>query len=355
MQRLTALRDGPITQPDVDFWTDRRFVFLQPEEKALFELYVPGVLYATCLNKERDEINQRYISGLHDAVVVKAQCSGSHATAVNSPKGGLLLKIPRIGYYAVGMMVKLTTNLLPEKGLHNNARGTIVDIVYPARGYNANDKTIIPILIVDFPGYLGTRLSDVLPPTWVSISAVELRCDNGCCSRKGLPVVCAKADSIHSLQGVTIGDEKAIKRLLVHWDPKSESRWPGIFYVAASRAEAAHNVAVNFDVTVEGMSKLCSTESWRRQDAEVNRLIDRANQFRAEKFSDATLFRDDLPERHWGSKYDFAVRLQWFIDVMGSEIEGSDKDHITKNEIRECLEQWQLSLDVTGVLSDMSP
>jgi hypothetical protein len=353
MRRLTALRDGPIQEIDVEFWRGRRFLFLPPEEKCLFELYEPGVLYATCLNKERDEINQKYIKGLPDVVVVKALCTGSHATAEKSSKGGLLLKIPRMGYYAVSMMVKLTTNLLPEEGLFNNARGTIVDIIYSLGGYSTNDKTVIPTLIIDFPGYTGPPMSDddSVPRTWVPVSELELRCDKGCCSRRGLPVVCSKADSIHSLQGVTIGDEKAIKRLLVHWDPASEARWPGIFYVAASRAEGVHNVAINFDVTVAGMSKLCSTDAWKRQDTEVARLISKAKEFREQKTSDSSSFRDGDPERHWGSKFDFATRLKWFIDVAGSQMASSNNPEETKDETRMCLEQWGSSIESSGVLA----
>jgi hypothetical protein len=116
------------------------------------------------------------------------------------------------------MMVKLLTNLLPEEGLFNNPRGTIVEVIYPGGGgYSPDDKTQTPVLVVDFPSYIGAPwlaaaepvdvAGDAARRTWVPISAVSLRCDSGCCSRRGLPVVCAKADSIHSLQGVTIGDQ----------------------------------------------------------------------------------------------------------------------------------------------------
>jgi hypothetical protein len=361
MQRLTALRDGPVTATDLAFWSGRRVAHFSAEEKALYGLYNPHVLYATCKNKDRDEINQRYVKHFEDVVVVKATCTGSHATAMNSPKAGLLGKIPRTAYYARGMMVKLLTNLLPEEGLYNNARGTIVDVIYPeGGGYNPDDKTQLPILIVDFPSYSGPAWlpgalpADIARQTWVPISAVSLRCDSSCCSRRGLPVVCSKADSIHSLQGLTIGDEHAIKRLLITWDPKDEGLWPGIFYVGASRAEAEHNVAIAFDVTKQGMSKVCTNEGWHKQNDEVLRLVGRARAERKARFENPAGFRDGDPEKHWGSKFDFAMRLDWFITAMSAKIALPGTPPATRASISVALAQWRASLSASGVLQAMA-
>jgi hypothetical protein len=48
-------------------------------------------------------------------------------------------------------------------------------------------------------------------------------CDFMACYCFGLPLAAAKADFIHSLQGVAIGDSKAIKRILLHWFQPAES------------------------------------------------------------------------------------------------------------------------------------
>ena len=157
-----------------------------PAEKEKFDLYAFGTLYATCQNKDRDAINKQYISGLHDVIVVRAVCTGGHATASASPKAGLLAKIPRIAYYAFGMMVKLTTNLIPELGLFNNARGTVVDIGWPAgSGYDPSNQPFFPVVIVDFRDYTGPPLLTEDPGgsyrTWVPIATKELRCDSQCC------------------------------------------------------------------------------------------------------------------------------------------------------------------------------
>ena len=40
--------------------------------------------------------------------------------------------------------------------------------------------------------------------------------------------ICGKADTVHSLQGVTIGDDN--KRVVLTWDQNAESKWAGIHY-----------------------------------------------------------------------------------------------------------------------------
>ena len=63
------------------------------------------------------------------------------------------------------------------------------------------------------------------------------------------PVTVAKADSVYCLQGLTAGDRKEIKRILLHWTSKGEALWPNIFYVGASRAEELHNFSLAGDIT----------------------------------------------------------------------------------------------------------
>jgi hypothetical protein len=242
------------------------------------------------------------------------------------------------------MMVKLLTNLLPEEGMFNNARGAIKDIIY-SKGGGYDDITQAPILVIDLP--------DPLRRTWVPIAAMALRCDYKCCSRCGVPIICAKADSIHSPQGLSIGDSHAISRILVNWEPKDETLWPGILYVGASRAEAEHNVAIAFEVTKQGMSKVCSNEGWIKQNNEVLRLVGRANADRQAKYNDAAGFRGGDPTKHWGSKFDFASRMDWFIVAMTAKnlLPGVPLD--VKTKIPAALLQWRASLDAPGVLGGM--
>jgi hypothetical protein len=68
------------------------------------------------------------------------------------------------------------------------------------------------------------------------------------------------------------------------------------------------------------MSKVCSNDGWHKQNDEVQRLIGRAQAERRAKFEDPAGFRGGDPSRHWGSKFDFASRLDWFITAMTAKI-----------------------------------
>jgi hypothetical protein len=87
----------------------------------------------------------------------------------------------------------------------------------------------------------------------------------------------AKADSIHSLQGLTVGERKAIKRLIIYgWDKEAESKWPGILYVGASRAEDERNLALSFNISEQAMNSIGKSPAWVKTNAEVNRLVELA-------------------------------------------------------------------------------
>jgi hypothetical protein len=92
--------------------------------------------------------------------------------------------------------------------------------------------------------------------------------------------------------------------------------WPGILYVGASRAEAERNVAIAFEVTKQGMSKVCSYEGWIKQNNAVLRLVSCATADRQARYNDPAGFRGGDSTEHWGSKFDFASRLDWFIVAM---------------------------------------
>ena len=95
---LNNLRGASVGQWDLDFWQSRSLNLLRATgHTASWAMANPGVLHATCYNKDRDGINQGYIKRARDVCVVKAACAGVHALAEKSPKGGQLLKLPRTG------------------------------------------------------------------------------------------------------------------------------------------------------------------------------------------------------------------------------------------------------------------
>ena len=363
VQKLQNLRDGT-ANGDLGFWAARRLMFLPVHEKAAFG--DDCTMHATCYNKDRDTINMEYLRNRNNTIIVRSRCVGTHAIATNHPKAGAAKKIPVTNYMTVGMMVKLVANIIPEYGLYNNARGVVRDIFFTDGDptYDPSNQSRSPVVMVEFFCYTGPPVSKALAAAgkgkWVPIAALEQRCDCMACHRCGLPLVVAKADSIHSLQGVTIGDTKAIKRLVIHWSQAAEGLWAGIFYVAASRAMESHNVALAFNITTGDLAKIGTGEKWLRQDTEARRLVGLSMGFRLqmEALREEVWHADD--SRRWGSAYDFQMKLSRFIERTEAACQvplpGAPLPRLshvpveTKAAILACIAQWRASLAAFGQL-----
>ena len=71
--------------------------------------------------------------------------------------------------------------------------------------------------------------------------------------RNGFPLQVGKADTIHSSQGITAGEDEQISDIVIEgWEIKWENRWPGCFYVAVSRVKERHNLF--FSTPLDGRS-----------------------------------------------------------------------------------------------------
>ena len=270
---LSNLRRGHLTDNcDLAFWNSRSLMGVKHaadlQAQSDWDLHHPRLLYVTCYNKDRDNINQQYVIHGLNVVVVRAACTGGHAISSNSHAGVQALRIPRTSYFFIGMTVLLSVNLVPELGLANNTRGTVVDILYPSGGYTPDDPTITPVVVVDFPGYTGP-IWEIGRPTCVPIHVVERRCDHGCCSRTGIPLWSGKAGSVHSFQGLTVGDNKQYQRIIFHWDRGAEGKWPGAFYVGASRAMAPQNISINTTMTKDDLEAITKGDGWKNQRFKV--------------------------------------------------------------------------------------
>jgi hypothetical protein len=189
---LTNLRDAKLSQVDVDFWHTRQLNKITNNRRVdldKWSLANSDVLYATCFNKDRDNLNSDYIQTMDHVFVVKATCAGVHAIAANHIKAGPLKSIPRLSYLAVGMMVKVTTNYVPELGIFNNARGTVVDIIYE-NGYNPEICDVHPVVVVNLPDYTGPPMSADFGLNgrgkWIAFTADTKICDCFSCSRVGI-------------------------------------------------------------------------------------------------------------------------------------------------------------------------
>jgi hypothetical protein len=150
---------------------------------------------------------------------------------------------------------------------------------------------------------------------------------------------------------VTIGDTKAIKRIIIHWSQQAEALWPGIFYVAASRAMDSRSVALAFNITREDLAKIGTSAKWQKQDEETTRLIRLSYEFRAQMSDLRAEVWHANPDRRWGSVYDFRRKLQGLVTKLEgeySEVPSSPRlvnsPATTKATALECLAQWQLPL-----------
>ena len=348
---LKNLRKGEATDNDLAFWASRSILGLKAAAAAAhandeWGLENPQALFATCYNRDRDDINQEYVIKGVEVVVVRALCSGFHATSVKPRAGGQAVRIQRTSYFFIGMTVLLSVNIVPELGLANNARGTVVAILYPAGGYDPSNTSKCPVIVVDFLGYTGPPW-DPQHPTWVPIHAEERRCDRGCCSRTGIPLGPGKAGSVHSFQGLSVGDNKPYNRIVLVWDKGAEGRFPGSFYVGASRAMGPHNLALRRTMTKDDMTTIVEGGAWKTQRIKVNQLLAKAREFRGQLAlrQDRHWHSDGVGTHHWGSKFDFQQRLDRFIDTHQERISQSQSIlQTTKDEALQCLAQWRQSL-----------
>ena len=149
------------------------------------------------------------------------------------------------------------------------------------------------------------------------------------------------------MQGLTIGDDKQFQRLIFRWDKGAEGRWPGAFYVGASRAMAPHNLSLSNSVTKDDLDAIVNGVAWKNQRIKVSQILNKAKEFRTELAarSDRPWHADGIGSHHWGSKFDFKQRLFSFIEAHRSAISQSIcLPQLTKEEALLCLQQWDNSL-----------
>lgn len=168
--------------------------FFSPAEKELFSLSNCETVEGTCFNKDRDTINQNFIKLFNNVRVIQSENNGIHATKLNDLKQGQIKSLPRKGFYAPGMMIKLTCNICITYNLTNNSRGIIRDIIYRTEdgigfgGYDPKASLDDIILMVEISNYSGPQLNNNMEENnqlnWIPIIARELSCTCSNCKRK---------------------------------------------------------------------------------------------------------------------------------------------------------------------------
>ena len=221
------------------------------------------------------------------------------------------------------MMVSLTVNKLAEYQLFSTARGIVRDIIYPdGLGY---DSSVIPICIVEFCDYIGPPMNDAMLANgmgkWIAIPAEERRCDSKCCSRFGIPLVVSKAASVHSIQGLTAGPQRAIEKIVFHWNGKCEALWPNIAYVGISRVESIECLTFSESVTEVDIHSIGSSDKWKKQNIEVERIMGAAKKK-----------REELAVMGEGTEEDFVQHIQWLLFYISAR-SSNDVNYISQRSI----------------------
>lgn len=355
IQELTKCRDGSVSEPgniqqSLAYWQQFTWIGMDANKRSGFHMMQPDMCIITMFNRDKHKYNHQYICYQQNLRKIKCISVGKHCTGINHAKLGQAKGISLSIALTEGMMVKLTTNVCPELGLFNNARGTVITIVYSPvtietisnqfmrfGGYPGPvNNSASCVVIVDFPDYKGPRLSSTTPLTWVAVAAITLRCgsDAKCCYRTGIPLSVSKADSAHCHQGATIGDSKPIKKALFVWDGKAESMWPNGFYVGNSRAAEEHNLAMQHSMTEAALEKVGSLPTWRAVALETKRIS-----------ASAAIDRDTDFSKGVGGTRTLIEESNWFIAHVNEKLLSSSLLCAEKKvTIRAYVEQWQLSL-----------
>ena len=383
---------SPPDDAGAQFWRSRKLCHLPQDERSAFaDMRCPHSIVCAATNDEKDTVNQRHIEALTDIVLGMATCVGRHGGLLTHKKLGMMKNIPLACYLAVGMAVKLTVNLWPEVHINNGSRGVVRDILYPPdpansgpeaprfTGYDPGVTSRMPVVVVEFPDSTGPPLvgDEEDRRHWVPIPAVERICDCKNCTRTGLPLVVSMGNTVHSLQGVTAGPGRSIKHIEILWKRAGESKCPGQFYVAVSRAKEAASLAFHGETKLddESLSAIGTSADWKKRHSKHIELSKKAEDHRTARMAET-----DRDSRHpFASRLDFLHKIkcvnatsrrvmelrktqrrqrqrQRATSISGFETQaqpyaeasdGDGNEYFSFSELAEaCLQHWQNSLDL---------
>ena len=174
---------------------------------------------------------------------VLATNSGRHARAKAST---LFEGMPASTYIAVGVLIRITCNLFgpigQAWGLVNGAVGTVVEVIYPS-AEGAADPKCVPTIVAHFNAYRGPAWCEERPKL-VMLPPMLRRGSCRCCSRTGPVYRVAEGQTVHAVQGITVGQSHQVKRVAVELgESHVEHHARGSAIVACSRPETADSLA----------------------------------------------------------------------------------------------------------------
>lgn len=256
-EALAHMRDGNMSNDDVDLLLSRCLFKLPNDEKKQFE---DGALHLVSTWQEAHKINFDYIA--NDFVTPIAKSRAIYSAGRNGKNCCVAeSSLPSKNALCVGVRVMLLHNFLVEHGLMNGAVGYVRAIRYEHKeGPNHQPQTGTPnaYYVVEFPdSTLPRELVQGFDSTHVPIPFLTQRCERKCCSVTALPLRVCRALTIHKSQGMTVGREvitsadgvtrnkHPFQNVIVYLRPKdAKHKTPGSEVVAFSRATKLQYLAI---------------------------------------------------------------------------------------------------------------
>ena len=125
------------------------------------------------------------------------------------------------------------------------------------------------------------------------------------------PPLVSNGNTVHSLQGVTAGPGLPIKHIQVLWKRAGESKCPGQFYVAVSRAKEAASLAFHGETKLddESLSAIGTSADWKKRHRKHIELSKNAEDHRT-----ACMAETDPDSGHpFASRPDFLHKIKCMI------------------------------------------
>ena len=253
----------------MDAYNTANSMCLSQMDTKLQNLFSSASTLHACATKDAARvINKGHLNLLGDVATIRADDVGKH-----TKNAAEVSSIPRKTHLACECKCMLISNYGPDGifwGLFNGAVGTVKWIWYaPGR----RPPALPDVVYVNFPGYTGPAWLDT-DPTIIPIVPKTFRCEYNCCTRTQVPLVTAAALTIHKCQGMTVGQDKTIKKVVV--DPGSgtqEKKQAGLLFVGLSRAQTKDDVAFALPaVDLERITAVRYSSTFKKRHDEIRRL-----------------------------------------------------------------------------------
>ena len=135
----------------------------------------------------------------------------------------------------------------------NGSIGTVRSIIVDPAANLSKPSTVRVVALVELPGVRQIGLVPTLVPGQPGLVPIRMSTSDWAhgfgkkhqrCQREQLPLLLAWAVSIHKSQGLTVGPNEQVKRLIVDFGA-SEGWAPGLLYVALSRVTHLEALALH--------------------------------------------------------------------------------------------------------------